>query len=118
MIIYVTSFHTVDLLVTITPTGNNTAGGGYSLVCSTRTTTALTGQPNITWLDPMNNEVMSATGSMSTLTFNPLTASAAGKYTCRATLSSKEETAEVMVTVHSECLVTLFFVDHKFKLER
>ena len=80
---YVISFYTVDLLVTITPTGNNTIGDGYSLVCSTRTTIAITGQPNITWLDPMNNEIMSTNG-MSTLTFNPLTASAAGIYNTHA----------------------------------
>ena len=80
-------------------------------MCSTRTTTALTDQPNITWLDPMDNEIMSTNGSMSTLTFNPLTASAAGIYTCRATLNSIEETAKVMVTIQSECLVASFFAD-------
>ena len=61
----------------------------------------------ITWLDPINNEIMPTT---SILTFNPLTASDAGTYTCRATLGSMMETAEVMVTVESECLVSAFFV--------
>lgn len=50
----------------------------------------------------MNNEIMSTNGSMSTLTFNPLTASAAGVYTCRATLNSIVEAAKVIVTIQSE----------------
>ena len=87
-------------------------------MCSTRTSTGLTGQPNITWLDPMNNEIMSTNGSMSILTFNPLTASAAGMYTCRATLNSIEETAKVMVTIQSECLFMSFFANHKSEMER
>ena len=95
---------TVDILVTITPSGDIFAGDGYSLMCYTRT--GLTGQPTITWLDPMDNQIMSTIGSMSTLTFNPLAASDAGTYTCRATLGSVMETAEVMVTVLSECSVT------------
>ena len=57
------------------------------------------GQPTITWLDPMNNEIMPTT---SVLTFNPLNASDAGTYTCRATLGSVVETVQVMVTVESE----------------
>ena len=95
---------TVDILVTITPSGDIFAGDGYSLMCYTRT--GLTGQPTITWLDPMDNQIMSTIGSMSTLTFNPLAASDAGTYTCRATLGGVMETAEVMVTVLSECSVT------------
>lgn len=87
-------------------------------MCSTRTSTGLTGQPNITWLDPMNKEIMSTNGSMSILTFNPLTASAARMYTCRATLKSIEETAKAMVTIQSECSVLSFFVDHKSQMER
>jgi hypothetical protein len=77
-------------------------------LCSTRISTALIGLPTITWLDSRNNEVMSTTSSTSTLTFNPLTAAAAGMYTCRAILNNiyREETAEVMVTVQCEC----FFV--------
>ena len=69
-------------------------------MCSTRT--ELPGQPNITWLDPTNSEVTAGvvtTGSTSTLTFNPLAASDAGTYTCRAILGSVIETAEMMVTV-------------------
>ena len=97
----------VDVLVTITPSGDNTLGDGYSLMCSTRISTGLTGQPTITWLDSMDNEIISTNGI---LTFNPLMASDAGMYTCRATLDTRVETAEVMVTVQSECLVTAFFM--------
>ena len=91
----------VDILVIITSSGNNTAGYVYSLMCSTRISTGLIGQPTITWLDSMDNEIISTNGI---LTFNPLMVSDAGMYTCRATLGAIVETAEVMVTVESECL--------------
>ena len=96
---------TVDILVTITPsqTGDNFAGVGYSLMCYTRT--ELTGLPIITWLDPMGNQIKTTIGSRSTLTFNALVASDAGTYTCRTTLGSVVETAEVVVTVQSKCSV-------------
>ena len=89
---------TVDSLVAITTSGDNTAGRNYSLECVT-----VTGS-TITWLDPMNDEIVPTT---SILTFNPLTTSDAGTYTCRATLGSIVETTEVMVTVQSECLVSM-----------
>ena len=95
---------TVDILVTITSSGDNTAGDGYSLMCSTRISTGLIGQPTITWLDSMDNEIIISTNGI--LTFNPLMVSDAGMYTCRAILNSIVETAEVMVTVESEYLVT------------
>ena len=93
--------------VSITPSGTNTAGGTYSLVCSV-TVTGPTDTPTITWLDPMNSQVpsemVSTTGSMSTLTFNPLSTSHAGTYTCRATLTSGEMDTDAMeVTVQGEC---------------
>ena len=84
---------TVDMMVSITPSGDNTAGESYSLEC-TVTVTGSTDQPTITWLmGPMDNMITSGVmtaGSMSTLTFNPLAASHAGTYTCRATLGSME----------------------------
>ena len=99
----------VSISVSITPvSGTNTAGETYSLECSA-TLTGLNDQPTITWLDPMNNPVPSrmitTTGSMSTLTFNPLSASHAGTYTCRATVGSTMQTETMDVTVESECLV-------------
>ena len=69
---------------------SGTAGESYSLEC-TVTVTGSTDQPTITWLDPMNNMITSGvetTGSMSTLTFNPLAASHAGIYTCRVVAMS------------------------------
>ena len=78
------------LTVSITPSGTNTAGETYSLVCSA-TVTGSSDQPTISWLDAMNNivpsEMVTTTGSMSTLTFDPLAASHAGTYTCRATVT-------------------------------
>ena len=74
-------------------------------MCSTRT--ELSGEPNIIWLDSVDSQVTAGvvtTGSMSTLTFNPLEASDAGTYTCRATLGSVTETAEMMVSVQSKCV--------------
>ena len=77
-----------SISVSITTSGTNAAGEAYSLVCSA-TVTGSSSQPNITWLDQMNNTVPSGrvatTGSMSALTFSPLAASHAGTYTCRAT---------------------------------
>jgi hypothetical protein len=79
--------------VSITQFGDNTAGESYGLEC-TVTVTGSTDQPMITWLmGPMDNMITSGVvtnGSMSTLTFNPLAASHAGTYTCRATLGSTE----------------------------
>ena len=81
--------------LSITTSGTNTAGETYSLECSA-TVTGSTDQPTITWLDPMNNpvpsEMVTITGSMSTLTFNPLAASHAGTYTCRVTAEGVTET--------------------------
>ena len=84
--------HSTYTVISITASGTNTAGETYRLVCSV-TVTGSTDQPTITWSDPMNNPVPSGmvttTGSMSTLTFNPLSArSHAGTYTCRATIAT------------------------------
>ena len=99
---------TVSITVSITTSGTNTAGETYSLVCSVSTVTGSTDQPTITWLDPMNNPVPpDTTGSMSTLTFNPLAASHAGTYTCRATVESAVYTATEVVTVQGKCRVTV-----------
>ena len=98
----------VDILVSITSSGSGSAGESYSLEC-TVAATGSTDQPTITWLDPMNNTVSSGvyivtTGNLSTLIFNPLAASHAGTYTCRATLSGGAvQTEKLTVTVQSEC---------------
>ena len=91
----------------ITSSGAATAGESYSLEC-TVTVTGSTDQPTITWLmGPMNNQMMVSsgivtTGSMSTLIFNPLSASDAGTYTCRTTLGSAVDSASITITVQSE----------------
>ena len=92
-------------MVSITPSGNNTAGESYSPECAVNVTGAID-QPRITWLmGPMNSTVTTGvvtTGNVSTLTFDPLAASDAGTYTCRATLGSVIETEEMNVTVQSK----------------
>ena len=91
------------MTASITASGTNTAGEIYSLVCSV-TVTGSTDQPTITWSGPMNNpvpsEMVTTTGSMSTLTFNPLSASHAGTYTCRATAGSLSGNRTLTVQVN------------------
>ena len=86
----------------IISSGTATAGESYSLEC-TVTVTGSDDQPTITWLmGPMDNMITSGVvtnGSMSTLTFNPLSASHAGTYTCRATLGSIEVNGSFEVIV-------------------
>ena len=98
--------YAVEITVSITASGINTAGETYSLECSA-TVSGSTGQPTITWLDSMNNpvssEMFATTGSMSTLTFNPLAASHTGNYTCRAALGYVMQSAARNVIVLSEC---------------
>ena len=96
--------------VSITSTGTATAGETFRLIC----TVAVTGsndQLMITWvMGPMNNMINTntdgvtvvTTGNISTLTFNPLAASHAGTYTCRATLGSAMDSASTTITVQSE----------------
>ena len=93
--------------ISVAPSDTNTAGESYSLVCTVTVTGSLTDQPNITWLDPMDNMITSGVvgaDSMSTLTFNPLTASHAGTYTCRAELGNAMDStaASRNITVQSE----------------
>ena len=99
-----------DVNVSITPSGTNTAGDTYSLVCSV-TVTGSNDTPTITWLDPTNSQVpsvmVSTTGSMSTLTFNQLSASHAGTYTCIAAVGSEVQTDEKEVTVQSELALNI-----------
>ena len=99
------SSHKVDIAFSITPSGTNTAGETYRLVCSV-TVTGSTDTPTITWLDPMGNQVspdmLNTTGSMSTLTFSPLSASHAGTYTCRGTVEGVMESEATTVSVNSE----------------
>ena len=91
--------------VSIISSGTATAGESYSLEC-TVTVTGSADLPTITWLmGPMDNMITSGvvtTGSMSTLTFDPLAASHAGTYTCRATLGSAMDSEARTITVQSE----------------
>ena len=96
----------------ITSSGMTIVGDIHMLMCSV-TVTGSTDQPTITWLvnDAEISSDAARTVSMnsdsagrysSTLTFNPLTASHAATYTCRATLGSAEDTALRTVNVQSK----------------
>ena len=103
----------VTISVFIAPSGTNTAGETYSLVCSV-TVTGSANTPAITWLNgdieitsDSSRTVSSTTsdgtnGYSSTLTFNPLSASHAGTYTCIAAVSGEEQSDMQVVTVQSE----------------
>ena len=90
--------------------GTNTAGETYSLVCSVLSPS----EPTITWLDDGvqitsdSSRTVSATTSegfnrySSTLTLNPLSASHAGTYTCRATVNSEMAMDTEIVTIQSK----------------
>ena len=49
---------------------------------------------------PVPSEMVTTTGNMSTLTFNPLAASHAGTYTCRVTTGGVTETQTSTVIVN------------------
>ena len=91
--------------MSITTSGTSTAGKVYSLVCFVAVMGSID-QPIITWLNPMNNPVPSdmitTTGSVSILTFDPLSASHAGTYTCRVVSSGEVENTTNEVLVLSE----------------
>ena len=98
--------------VYIIASGDNTAGKNYSLECIV-TVTGSTNQPTITWMvndalinsttTRMVSEITGSDGSYSTtLIFNPLAASHAGTYACRATLENTVELNLTDITVTSE----------------
>ena len=103
----------VSISVSITSvSGTNTAGETYSLKCSA-TVTGSTDQPTITWLDDgveitssdatrmVSATTMSSGGSYSSiLTFNPLSASHAGTYTCRVMVGGVTASQTFMVNVN------------------
>ena len=103
----------VSISLSITASGTNTAGQTYRLVCSA-TVTGSTDQPTFTWLNPINNTVLSGmvttTGSMSTLTFSPLTVSNAGTYTCRVTAGGVTETQTTTVVISGTLFSSLFMI--------
>ena len=110
--------------VSITASGTSTAGETFRLMC-TVTVTGSNDQLMITWLmGPMDNVINTnadgvtvvTTGSMSTLTFNPLSASHAGTYTCRATLGSAVDSASTTITVQSKWFSNITYAQHGYNL--
>ena len=57
--------------------------------------------------NPVASEMVNTTGSMSTLTFNPLAASHAGTYTCRGMVGGAVQSETMEVAVQSECSSTV-----------
>jgi hypothetical protein len=103
--------------VSITPSGDsdNTAGQIYVLNC-TVSVSGSPDQPTILWLGDSaeidfdtdaTRTVSMTSGSAgsysSTLTFNPLAASHAGTYICRATLGSAEVNGSTVVIIKGTC---------------
>ena len=113
----------VVIHVTITQSyGTCIAGENYGLECSVSVTGSIAAEAQsilITWLDDAGTSEInspsvttgmvtsSSAGSYSsTLTFNPLTTSHAGTYTCGAILGDAEDTASKNVTMQSTCSKT------------
>ena len=94
--------HAVDIAVSIATFGTNMSGGRYSLECSA-VINGSTDQAIFTWLDPTNDvvplEMINSTDFTSTLTFDPLTLSHIGTYTCRVTLDGIEKRTNFTVGV-------------------
>ena len=95
----------VDIAVSITPSGINNVGETYSLECSA-TVNGSTDETNFTWLSPENSEVpsemISTAANTSTLIFSPLSTSLAGTYTCRVTLENVTLSMTFNVTVEGK----------------
>ena len=95
----------VYITVSISTSGTNAAGETYSLVCSV-TVNGSSMQPTITWSGVMNSpvppEMVTTTGSMSTVMFNMLSPSHVGTYTCTASVGGKMQSDIEMVSVLSE----------------
>ena len=87
----------VENVVSITTSGISTAGETYKLVCL-----AVTKSTSINW-SPVPSGMVITTGSMSTLTFSPLTVSYAGTYTCTAMIGTTIYNATETITVHGKC---------------
>ena len=93
--------------------GSTVAGETYSLICSvTEDVAGLTGSPSVQWIGPDNSTAVSTTGSMSnqtsselTLTFQPLTHSSGGLYTCIATLPSPAVSGNITAVTSQEVIV-------------
>ena len=93
----------------INSSGTNTAGESYILECSVCVIES-TDLPTITWLDPMNNQITSGLQVMTTvsgsrLTFNPLTSSHAGSYTCEVSVGNLTEEQEFTVVVNGMTVI-------------
>ena len=103
--------------VSITSPGTAVTGEIYTLECFALNQPNTEAHPVITWLNPMNNTIPSASGrisestfgSMSTLTFSPLRASDNGTYTCTTAMGS----ALVRITVKGELNDALKACRHK-----
>ena len=102
MIITFSAVPTPAITVTVTPDPPQSipTGGSYILTCSAMTALGLTNMPSLQWLDSPSGMPVSGIGitvgslnqtdttATLTLTFEPVTPSHGGQYTCLGTLES------------------------------
>ena len=95
------TFHLSSLIalpapqVTITPSGNSTAGRSYTLTCTVKVVNGLVVVPQVMWLKNgisvvggnVTSGKVSANTTTLTLQFNPLHTSNGGQYSCIANVS-------------------------------
>ena len=100
-----------SVVVSITPSGSNTAGEHYKLTCSI---TSLTNIPIFTWFLPstgdgdtrtVSYEMPSATTHTSILQFDPLKSSHEGRYTCQVTVGALRVMSSTQVKVMGKSLL-------------
>ena len=107
------------LTLSITPSGNNTAGEQYQLICAVDTST--NNAPNFSWLGPPDGGLLpsgnSDTGMVSDvfsngipsgfihssiLQFDPLQSSHEGNYTCQIEMGNVTEMRSIQVNVEGK----------------
>ena len=94
------------MIVTGEPAGTDpSAGESYTLTCTVEVVEGLVVRPDVEWLDPDNNTITNGgditvgsqetSGTITTLTFNPLHTSHGGEYTCRAKITIEDISVDV-----------------------
>ena len=95
------------VIVTIAPSGNNTAGEDYNLECSINGHSA-----TFRWFDEseilvtsQGSKIISTSSSSSLLGFSPLQQSHRGTYTCYANISGTIESRSVVLSVKGKLML-------------
>ena len=93
-------------VVTTSSSGSSTANESFSLTCSVSVVAHLVVDPNITWGYMTGVVQTQGTGSSLELTFNPLTTSYGGRYTCTAIVNVPEISVSVSAHNTTDLVVT------------